>query len=71
MVQLRHARSLFFPLGTNDWEKLSQDAENMQYFFGNQGSFKAKKQYSITFIGVKKERKGFLHVLLVPTNDNN
>ena len=51
--------------------KVSQDTKNMQYFFGNQGPFQAKNQYLITLIGVKKERKGFLHVLLIPISDNS
>ena len=71
LVQVRLARSLFFPLGTNYWAKSKPRCKKYEGFFGNQGYFWAINQYSITFIGVKKERKGFLHVLLVPTNDKN
>ena len=71
LVQVRLARSLFFPLGTNYWAKSKPRCKKYEGFFGNQGYFWAINQYSITFIGVKKERKGFLHVLLVPKNDKN
>ena len=68
LVQVRHARSLFFHL---DWAKSKPRCKKYEGFFGNQGYFWAINQYSITLIGVKKERKGFLDVLLVPTNDKN
>ena len=70
LVQVRLARSLFFPLGTNYWAKSKPRCKKYEGFFGNQGYFWAINQYSITFIGVKKERKGFLHVLLVHTQDS-
>ena len=33
LVQVRHARNLFFPLGTNDWAKSKPRCKKMQHFW--------------------------------------
>ena len=39
LVQLRHARSLFFPLDTNDCAKIKPRCKKYAVCFGNHGSF--------------------------------
>ena len=59
------------PLGTNDWAKSKPRCKKYAAFFWKSRVISGHKLVFNHSYWCQKGEKGFLHVLLVPTNDKN
>ena len=71
LVQVRHARSLLFPLGTNDWAKIKPRSKKYPLCFWKSRVILGQKSVFNHSYWCQKGKERLLACLICTKNDNN